>query len=442
MTIKKNNRSARSLVSFKHAGLMSVVISFVFMAGIQSVDAQSQLSLLCPTGLQVQQNTGTSFMMGGTSNAVADQYNCMLRNPANLGSIDKTVFSSQYLYDYNRISESGSHTNFFNGYPEQISLGIPVGIFGALGLSYSLTGITDAKYRQNAKYMDYDTSTIEYLAGIVSSGGTENWQIGWGREFAKLRHLRIGAAFERIYFASSLTTVRSITDESKTAESRDSTYCQLRCNALRGGVMLPYGKFTYGLSGEYFFKGYLHKDNAIYSTSSDTTNSYGYTSAVSVDQKKSSTSLRLPPSLTGGVAYSITKEWLAAADLSVSFWSYYNSNGLLYDKYVRSAAALSVSAGCEYVPVPAIMTPKYVETIQYGAGFRYTELSTTESSEFAVSLGTGLPIGKNAGLLTLGLEMGRRTNGHFSDLSENFAHVSIGFNGCRKWIKSSTGSNY
>jgi hypothetical protein len=416
---------------------MSITAACLSMAP-SSVTAQSQLSILCPVGLPVQQNSGSSFIMGGTAVAVVEDYNCMLRNPANLGFINKAIFSSQYIYDFTNIRESGAHTNFIDGYPEQISLGIPAGLIGTIGLSYNFTSNTSAKYRQDAQSFGFDTSTIEYKSGIVLSGGTTVWQVGWGRELPSFMHLRIGASYKRVYFASTQTVLRTISDESSTVDSRDSTYSQLKCNGAGGGIMLPLGKFRVGLSGEYFFAGELKVDNAIYSASSDTTNSFGYNSSVPVDHKFASAGMRLPPSLTAGASYMVNKEWQAAVDLGATFWNYYYSHGLLEDS--RDDAAISFSSGVQYVPVPTIMNPRYQETIRYGAGFRYTQLSADKSSEYAISVGTGLPIGRQNGLLTFGAEFGRRTNSNYSGLSENFAHLSIGINGGRKWNKSSTGN--
>ena len=122
--------------------------------------------------------------------------------------------------------------------------------------------------------------------------------------------------------------------------------------------------------------------------------------------------MRLPPSLTAGASYMLNKAWLAAADLGATLWDSYYSHGLLADS--RDNAAISFSAGIQYFPIPAIMNPKYLETIRYGAGFRYEQLAADKSSEYAVSIGTGLPIARQGGLLTFGLELGRRTNGNYS----------------------------
>ena len=243
--------------------------------------------------------------------------------------------------------------------------------------------------------MGFDTGAVIYQSGYAVSGGTTAWQVGWGREFSTLMHLRIGAAYERIYYTVSRAVVRTISDVSVTRESRDSTYDEVRSNGVRGGLMLPYGKFTFGVSGEYFFPADLLQDNAVYSNSSDTTGPAGL-AAVPLDQKVSSARMRMPPSLVFGASYALTPEWLAAADISSTFWDMYYSHGFLP---AARSNALSVSAGAQYVPVTTLMAPRYWETVHYSAGFRYTQLPAAQSSEYALSLGTGLPIGRGKGCL-------------------------------------------
>jgi hypothetical protein len=407
----------------------------MFLCGcamIFSVAAQSQLSLLFPFGVPVQPNSGSSFWMGGAADAVAGDYSVMLRNPANLGFIDKTVFSSLYTFDFTQDAQSNAHSNFMNGSPRQISIGVPIGKFGTIGLSSDNRSDALTKFRPPSQQFGYDTSAIVYRAGLATTGGLIGWQVGWGREWPMLQHIRAGLAYERIYFSYAETVQRTVTDASRTVDSRDSSYTKIGADALRAGVLLPLGKIKFGLSGEYFLPADVKKNNAIYSVSADTSG------PVPIDGKNYSARIRMPPSFTIGVSYAITQDWLAAADFTSVEWNMYDAKGVLSN--ARSGPAPSVSAGVNYVPVNAILYPKYIETIRYGAGFRYTELPARESSEFALSLGVGLPIGRGRGEFDLGVEAGKRTCRTYSGYSENFVHIAIGVNGGHKWSKSSAGN--
>jgi len=81
------------------------------------------LSLRYPFGLPVRPNSGMSLTMGGAGVGVEADYNVMLLNPANLGTIEKTVFSALYTFDMVQISQSGDHTNFITGLPRRFPLG-------------------------------------------------------------------------------------------------------------------------------------------------------------------------------------------------------------------------------------------------------------------------------------------------------------------------------
>jgi len=96
--------------------------------------------------------------------------------------------------------------------------------------------------------------------------------------------------------------------------------------------------------------------------------------------------VRIPPSAAVGASYLFSPEWMAAADVSGVFWNNYTSGGLL-DTTARNNTALSFSAGGQFIPAPNLLTPKYWETINYRAGFRYSQLPLKTSSEFALTLG-------------------------------------------------------
>jgi len=84
-------------------------------------------------------------------------------------------------------------------------------------------------------------------------------------------------------------------------------------------------------------------------------------------------------------------------------------------------------AGGQFIPAPNLLTPKYWETINYRAGFRYSQLPLKTSSEFALTLGAGLPIGKGSGMFDVALELGKRSDTGYPGYSENFLNVISGF---------------
>jgi hypothetical protein len=427
----------------RHSNRSTIAWGFGLLLLIARIHGQSQLSLTYPFGVPVQQNSGMSFGMGGVANAIAGDYVAMSRNPANLGFIDKTIFSSLYTFGFTQLSESGNHSVFSNSAPIQVSVAFPMGKIGALGLSYDIRSEGLTKFQLPSQLTMLDTIAVTFQPGLVTSGQIATWQIGWGRELPKAYHLRVGATFERIYFSSTETILRTVSEMKQnvirqTVSSRDSTNTVLAANGFRLGLLLPLNKFKFGLSGEYFFPGDLRRHNSVFSTSSDTVDNRGYLQPVPIDRKDEVLRVRMPPALIAGTSYTISPEWLAAADISTVLWTLYYSHNALPD--ARDGLALSVSGAVQYSPVIALLSPKYWETIRYAAGFRFTQLPAKESSEFALSLGTGLPIGRGRGEFNISAEAGRRTSGIYSGFAENFVHLAIGINGGRKWAKSSEGN--
>jgi hypothetical protein len=183
-----------------------------------------------------------------------------------------------------------------------------------------------------------------------------------------------------------------------------------------------------GISGEYFFSSDAKTDSAI----------YPYASRVPVPgtMDVQTYKLKLPPSLTLGLAYDFSPEWLVAADVSLLLWKF----ALTGNEKTTVTSAPGVSLGGQYIPAPNILTPRYWEIIRYRAGLRYTQLPSAKAYETTLSLGTGLPIGKGAGVFDIGIEAGRRVSGEFPNMTEDIARIAIGFNGGRKWSKLSRGN--
>jgi hypothetical protein len=388
--------------------------------------SQSLIGATVPFGIPLHENSGMSLSMGGASSATNADYNVMLANPAGLAATDKTVLSSLLSFDFLHLAESSAHTNMITLTPQQISVGIPLGAFGTIGVSYNKRSSHNVSAQYSTGF-SYNGSPAEFRCGLSETGGVSVWQIGYGIPLWK--KVQLGASYERAYYSLDKSRVQSFSYAgSLELPSRDSSKTKSVFNGLRLGTVVPIAKMRIGLCGEYFFSGDAKTDSAVYPYASDV--------PVPGTAEVQTYKLRLPPSLTLGLAYDVSPEWLAAADMSLVFWksaSTGNENAsVLY--------APSVSFGGQYIPAPNLLTPKYWEIIRYRAGLRYTQLPSAKAYEVMLSLGTGLPIGRGVGVLDIGLEFGKRISGEFSNLTEDVARIAIGFNGGRKWSKLSPGN--
>lgn len=420
LSISTKNKYGTSL--FKSLLMLSIISGLLC-----TVSAQSNLSLIYPFGIPIQPNSGMSFTMGGAGAAVSSPENVMLLNPANLGNIDRTEFSSLLALDGTMIKQSGSSSSSYSLMPQQFSFAFPAGNFGTFGFSLDQRSNTLTKFRIDAESVPNDNSGLLYRGGIMASGGIKSWQAGWGREFKSLAGMKLGVSYEHLYYYSDQKILKSVIDSSSTTESTDSTNYLFSGNGVRAGVMMPFGKLTVGLSGEYIAPGTLEKYSALYSPG-DTTKT---------DSSSSSVTLTLPPSVTLGLAYSFSHEWLAATDLTATIWSVYDSHGMLPS--ADRSVALSLSGGVQYSPETNMLTSKYWQTVDYRAGLRYKELPTSGGNEYAVSFGCGLPLGGGRGLCDIGAELGKRTDTRYSGYSENYIRFTLGISGGSKWKKLTLG---
>jgi long-subunit fatty acid transport protein len=408
--------------------MKSKLFLIVFCAGCAAAGfGQSLLGLTFPYGVPVQENSGMSLTMGGAGCAVADDYNVMLKNPANLGAVDRTVLSALFSVDMLRISDGGSQTNFLSGVPTQVSIGIPFGVAGTVGLSYELRSDCSAFFRDWTS-VPYNGSFAAESLGLAARGGLVAWQVGWG--YSILKAVQIGISYERFYLSAEQTRLSTLNVSGVQTNSRDSMKVEGRYNGVRAGVTVPVGKVRLAVSGEYNFTGETQSFTGVYSNGSTVPSANSYATQTF--------DLRLPPSLSLGASYDISPEWLVASDVSFGFWQQSQFPGMLAQP--GATTTTGVSLGAQYIPAPNLLTPKYWETIRYRAGFRFTQLPGKDSYEYMLSLGTGLPLGKSFGLLDIGLEIGRRQSGLFKDYSEDILRIGIGFNGGHKWANPAKGT--
>lgn len=355
--------------------------------------------------------------LGRTGVGIQNDFLAMTKNPANLGIVQRAVFSSVISYDIFNISDDGesSTQQFFN--PQLLSFAFPVGKLGSIGLSVDQRSITDFKFHLER------STTVNGLPynqelGTIRKGGTVSWQVGYGYSFKK--YAQLGLSYERIYFTDRTTNLKTVSNE-LTSTFKDSTEVIYRGNGIRGGLFIPYKKFTGGLSGEYIF---LNEATEKRTNTGDST-------------QKSKFDFKPAPSFSLGGSYSFSPEWLAAADIGMIFWKeFYSQQGT-----VRPLEnALYFSAGGQYIPAPNLLAPKYYEIMQYRAGFRINQLPVSHAYEFGIDLGVGLPLQQGGSSFDINFEYGRRWDSHYKNYSEQFFSIQLGINGGRKWYQSTESS--
>lgn len=393
-----------------------------------TADAQSVLGLRFPQGLPLQEGSGAAISFAGTGVGVENDLLGMSKNPANLGSTNRAVFSSLIAAELLRIDDGKNKTDHLDMNLRLLSLSIPTGKFGTIGLSMSPRSNTALRYRltntvnTSAIANQPQIDTIEL--GLIKSGGTIAWQAGWGINIKN--KLRLGIAYERLYF-SSRTTTSTATYGSINDILVDSSRTLASTNGIRGGVLFPIRNLTLGFTGEYFFTGNATEQ----SHTRGTRDSLVLANRRTFEQQP-------PPSATVGASYQFNQQWMAALDAGGTLWDRYYSAS---KPVIGVDNAYFFSCGAQFIPAPNLLTPKFYEIMQYRAGVRYTQLPTADAQEFAVTAATGLPMQAGGGILDVILSFGRRWDKAFPKYAENSFSVQIGINGGRKWYQSSD-TNY
>ncbi len=393
--------------------------------------AMSLLGLRYPLGTPYRLNSGMSQAMGGAGTAVLSDDHLMLHNPANLGGVRKTVLSSLFTLEFLNIENTATeeYTNHVRLIPQQLSFGFSLGRGGAVAASFEKRADADVRFEFDEVSYDDDFSTLSsYEQAFIRDGGVTNWSVGWGYPIGEWA--RLGVAYERTYVSLTESRRLTLTGDFSTI-SVDTTRVVFAGNGLRAGVIVPVWNLTLGMSGEYFFPAAASHES--WSYIGNTGNEADGT------EESEEFSLRLPPSLSAGVAWRIDPRWLAAADLDFTLWDKYYSEQTLLAGDLRETA-VSFSVGGEFVPSPDELTPAYWETMPYRAGFRFTQLPTTQAYEYTFSLGVGLPFPIGGGLLDVNLEYGRRHDDAYPDYTEEIVRIGFGINGGRKWRKAPPGT--
>ena len=385
----------------------------------------SNIAAAFPFGLPLGPASGTMVNMGQTGVGILNDHNVMLANPANLGAINKTAFSSLLSIDLLRIQEESRNTDHIAVAPRQLAFAFPLGIIGTIGFALAKETIVRTSYQTPAASIEGS----DFIGRISYStkGGLTGWRIGWGYAIGKWAY--IGAAYERLYFELNNTKIVDLASFNAIT-TRDSTHAHFSGNALYGGLMVPIAKATIGVAGRYIFEDDISYSRAQYRRTDSTTAIAG--TAILRDAN-----IKLPPYFAFGASYEFSPRWLVGADLGFEKWGSYSAHGLLPASDMEYA--LRFGTGARLIPAPDLLAPKYWETIHYRLGFKFWQLPRDGTSEFAFSLGTGFPV-KGGGLLDLIATFGRRTDERFTDYSEDFVQIGIGINGGRKWTKVSPGN--
>ncbi|MDR2694367.1 MAG: hypothetical protein LBB74_09180 [Chitinispirillales bacterium] len=427
----------------------TLVTALIFFAALRA-GAQSPLGINYPLGVPDLAVTGASAAMGGGGTAAVDEYMGASLNPANAAVGNRAIFSALISYDIVNVYDDGASAEVSGYMPKLLSIILPAGRAG--NVVFAMQKRYDANLNFHAT-RDYTleptmptthTPTIE----IHRKGGLSSWQAGWAYRFGN--GVSLGLIYERLFFSLDSRYVRkSVLSyyldksdvESYTTTVTDSANSDFSSDAFRFGTQIPvHGKVTLGFTGEYMLPGRDNGSETGGHRRSDDTSALGYHS-----KKFSAT---LPWSMGIGAAYRPSDHWLFVADARTTPWDFYEK---FYEDEPDDTAAkpqweLGVSAGARYIPAANRLSSKYWEKINYGAGARYATLPNGKdygrAREYAFSVGAGLPIPRDGGMVDIVVSFGKRYDPKYSKYEESVVKLQLGLNGGRNWFQKDASKEY
>jgi len=436
----------------RHKTMKKTLVTVMILCAALCVGAQSPLGLTYPLGVPDLAVSGASAAMGGGGTAAIDENIGASLNPANVAIGNRSVFSALISYDLTNIHDNGASSSVSGYMPKLLSLIIPLGPAGnavvAMQKRYdaNLNFYTkdDTTYDKNTSISKEKNVTTNATAiELRREGGLSSWQAGWAYRFGD--GISVGLIYEYLFFNRDSRNVfestlshdlESGTTSYKTTVT-DSMSTAFSNHGIRFGMQIPvHEKVTLGFAGEYVLSGNGTKSGKYILSDNQNNN------AVTVDSSQKKFSVTLPPSVSIGAAYAPDAHWLLTADANTTMWQYYKNDG--EPRSIKQGFGLS--AGARYIPAANILSSKYWEKVHYSAGVYYATLpndnTLDRAQEYALSVGAGLPIPRDGGMVDIVLSYGGRSDPKYSGYEENVVKLQLGLSGGRNWFQKDASKDY
>ncbi len=368
--------------------------------------------------------------MAGLS-VIPDSTRINFQNPAGFANLKWTAFTMAGSSNYTKQKSSASSATAQRTTFDYLSLGIPLGKFGA---AFGL--------------IPY--SSVGYKIENISADGSENSKRfnGWGglnrvflgAGYRILPNLSIGANayynFGKIQ-TNSLEFIPNVPIGSR----------ELNVNLLSGvnfnvGMMFNAkikDKLSFYSSLYYTPKSILVSDNTRTIGTVSYSSTYDLQEVDGLDPVTIKTDLKLPQKWSLGLGIGNERKWLFGAEVSFQdvgqLYNNYNTlDNVTYEKYEK------YSIGGYYTP-NANPFVSYAKRITYRGGFKYEKtgliVNSTSIDDLALTFGLGLPITGSLSNVNVGLEVGKKGTTSANLVQENYFSLSIGVSLNDKWFVKS-----
>lgn len=367
--------------------------------------------------------------MGGL-NVFSDSIHINLQNPAHLASLKLTAFSVGATYATTKFQTETDEGKARRTSLDYLAVGIPAGKFGfSLGLvPYSSVGYKIQELTEG------DSPVYSKYTGV---GGVNKVFTGIGYQLTK--KINIGADIQYNFGTIETQNLRyqSGVDlvENGTREKNESDIQGFNVNFGATYQTKVNKKHTFFGSLAYTPESTLRLNNSrniavVLITS-------GTTSVVeSQDVDVADTEIKMPSKLAIGTGYGEVKKWLVGGEVTLI------NNNVMSNRFVDIEGAtfensVRYSLGGYYIPNYNSYS-SYFKKITYRAGLRYENtglvIQNKSITDFAATLGFGLPLSGTFSKINIGLEMGKRGTQYYNLVEENYFNISVGLSFSDKWF--------
>jgi len=376
--------------------------------------------------------------MGGIKNLDIDD-NISLYNPSLGASISETSY--QLGVSASTLNIQTEQDSYRNGFANLAYLSIGIPVTKKASLSFGLLPFSAVNYENRAQSFEADGTTLKETSTFKGEGGTNKLFLSGG--FEPIEGLKIG--IQAGYLFGNI-------ENNITTQAEDDGELLARYehqNTVRGFSWITGGHYTRNVHEKYTLKtGFsIEHSNKL----DGNVNEYLYSISASQVAKdtildtKSSGSLKIPTTFSASVGVGEKEKWFVGADFTTR-------EKLTIDDVFYNSNTNEAYANYEKWSIGGFFKPKQKglskfwkkTTYRIGASIANTGLlididqdglNFEEIKDKSLTLGFGLPIGKETSKLDLGFEIGQRGTTSNGLLQENYFNMMLGISLSDQWFK-------
>lgn len=365
--------------------------------------------------------------MGGLT-VFPDSIHLNVQNPAQLASLKLTAFAIGGTYGNTTSKTETDEGKARRTSLDYLAVGIPV---GKLGIGFGLIPYSSVGYKIQ-KLSNDETPIFSRYSGI---GGVNKVFAGFGYQITK--KINFGADIQYNFGTIETTNLRY--QNLIQYGTRENNLSDLQ--GFNVDVGLTYQtkinkKLSFFSSLAYTPEAKLKLDNSrtIDIVQFLTTGSTSVIETQDIDVED--TTIKMPSKFAFGSGFGEVKKWLVGGEVTFS------QNSVITNRFTDIEGAhfensVRYSLGGYYIPNYNSYS-SYFKKVTYRAGLRYenTGLVIQDKSitDFAATLGFGLPLSGTFSKINIGLEMGKRGTKYYNLVEENYFNISVGLSFSDRWF--------